>query len=86
MNTDEANALGAAKRAELAREETAFPQNPHGYAATTHVTVPLAVLAACYHALRSYEHGNGAPALAAACANELAQILGEDVIRNGVTK
>lgn len=38
----------------------------------THITVPVGLLIACYHALQSYVYGNSAPALAKACADELA--------------
>lgn len=38
----------------------------------THITVPAGLLIACYHALQSYVYGNTAPALAKACADELA--------------
>ncbi len=48
-----------------------IPETPDGYAATSHVTVPVGILQAAYHALQSYAHGNAAPALAEACAEQI---------------
>lgn len=52
-------------------------QQPPGYGATTHIAVHLGTLQAAYHALRSYQHGNAAPALAAAVADQIKAALPE---------
>jgi hypothetical protein len=44
--------------------------------AATEVMVPLGTLRAAALALRSYQHGNSATALADACANELERFTG----------
>jgi hypothetical protein len=39
-----------------------------------------AVLRAAYHALKSYEHGNGSPDLAAQIAREIHEVIGNEVV------
>lgn len=63
--------LADRREAEAAAAET--PEGPGTSPTTgTHITVPVGLLIACYHALQSYVYGNSAPALAKACADELA--------------
>lgn len=58
----------------------AFPLIAPTEPATPGATVPLGVLQAAYHALRSYQHGNGTPALAERVADHIKAALPEGSI------
>lgn len=53
-----------------------LPPSPPGYGDATHVTLPIGSVRAAALALRSYQNGNAATALAAACAAELERFVG----------